>query len=62
MEKKICKKCGRELPLSKFKNNHLSKDGHADTCNCCVVRKRKMTMSKAIEAIVTPPSQKVILC
>ena len=28
-------KCGRELPLSEFPRNALSKDGHINTCKTC---------------------------
>ena len=29
---KICKKCGKELPITEFGNNPMSKDGHINTC------------------------------
>lgn len=32
---KVCMKCGRELPLSEFPRNALSKDGHINTCKTC---------------------------
>lgn len=32
---KVCRKCGRELPLSEFPRNALSKDGHINTCKTC---------------------------
>lgn len=34
METKICKKCGRELPVEKFKKTRWG--GYASTCNDCV--------------------------
>jgi hypothetical protein len=35
MNTKICKKCGKELPLSEFGLNYLSKNGHISTCKRC---------------------------
>ena len=32
---KVCKKCGRELPLSEFPKNRHSKDGYLNTCKTC---------------------------
>lgn len=32
---KVCRKCGRELPLSEFPRTALSKDGHINTCKTC---------------------------
>lgn len=34
METKICKKCGRELPIEKFKKTRWG--SYASTCNDCV--------------------------
>ena len=53
MEKKVCKVCGRELPLSHFRKNHLSQDGYVSTCTQCVTRKRKEGEDKTLD--VTPP-------
>lgn len=40
-ETKVCKVCGRELPLTKFR---LSKCGNpVDTCNECIASKRAET-------------------
>lgn len=38
MEKttKVCKECGRELPIEQFRANPRCKDGHLDTCNDCM--------------------------
>lgn len=33
---KVCSKCGRELPLTKFSPNKASKDGHIGRCKDCV--------------------------
>lgn len=35
METKVCKKCGKELPLSEFGLNPMSKDGHINSCKRC---------------------------
>lgn len=35
METKVCKHCGRELPLSDFYTNSKAKDGHATYCKVC---------------------------
>lgn len=35
-ETKVCKKCGRELPITKFSLNKASKDGHVGQCKDCV--------------------------
>lgn len=43
MEKKICEKCGRELPLASFAKHHLSKDGHMAYCNSCREESRKQS-------------------
>lgn len=32
---KVCRKCGRELPLSEFPRSAKSKDGHINTCKTC---------------------------
>ena len=32
---KVCRKCGRELPLSEFPKNRRSKDGHHNICKTC---------------------------
>lgn len=35
METKVCKKCGRELPISDFYTNSRAKDGLATYCKEC---------------------------
>lgn len=35
-ETKVCKKCGRELPITEFALNKTSKDGHVGKCRDCV--------------------------
>lgn len=41
METKICKKCGRELPLSEFHKHKGMKDGYINECKECVKKYRK---------------------
>ena len=36
METKICKKCGKELPVDKFYKNKSQKDGLGYYCKDCV--------------------------
>lgn len=36
METKICKKCGKELPLDKFYKNKSQKDGLGYYCKDCI--------------------------
>lgn len=36
METKICKKCGKELPVDKFYKNKSQKDGIGYYCKDCV--------------------------
>ena len=35
METKVCKKCGRELPLDQYFRNKATKDGHDSQCKEC---------------------------
>lgn len=35
METKVCKHCGRELPVSDFYTNSRAKDGYATYCKVC---------------------------
>ena len=54
-ETKVCKKCGRELPITKFTLNKTSKDGHVGKCRDCVnayqrenyARKKSKTLARA---------------
>lgn len=51
---KVCKECGRELPLSVFRPNHKSKDGHLNTCKYCMSKKMKKQEDELLEGIVGP--------
>lgn len=55
MEKKKCKVCGRELPLSDFKRNSLSPDGYVNTCTACQNKKRRSNIKNNELDVVTPP-------
>ena len=35
METKVCRKCGRELPITEFYKNKLYKDGYMTICKKC---------------------------
>lgn len=41
METKVCKVCGKELPINEFGVNNRSKDGHTNKCKSCVQKLRK---------------------
>lgn len=56
METKLCKVCGRELPLTAFKNTRWG--GHRVTiCNACVKEKRAQIRYERshIVGVKTPP-------
>lgn len=50
MEKstKICKDCGRELPLEMFSKNKGMKDGHINSCKDCVREKERLRKNQII--------------
>lgn len=49
METKVCKDCGRELPLSAFKKTRWG--GYAGTCNECVREKRTQTRYDRVNSV-----------
>lgn len=54
-ETKVCKKCGRELPITEFALNKNLKDGHVGQCKDCLnayqrenyARKKGKTLARA---------------
>lgn len=44
---KVCKVCGKELPLNNYKRNKFSPDGFVHTCKTCVAKKYRKTRSNA---------------
>ena len=42
-EKKVCKRCGRELPLSEFTPCSLMPDGYLNKCKYCVEMDRSLS-------------------
>ena len=54
METKICKQCGRELPLDSFDKHHVSKDGHMAYCNSCREEQRKQSPLGGAKLTVKP--------
>jgi hypothetical protein len=65
METKICKKCGRELPLENFSKNAKTKDGLQNHCRACAseysrnIWKRKKAQKKESERIEFEKKYKV---
>ena len=51
IDKKVCKKCGRILPLSMFHRNKKSKGGYRNTCKDCVKEYTKIYNEKNKEII-----------
>lgn len=48
-EKKVCKECGRELPLSEFAKHDKAKDGHMSVCKEC--RRRKSSKASEVNPL-----------
>jgi hypothetical protein len=65
METKICKKCGRELPLENFSKNAKTKDGLQNHCRACAseysrqIWQRKKAQKKENERIEFEKKHKV---
>lgn len=47
---KVCKICGRELPLDSFPKHPRTKDGHTTICADCFRTKNAASIQKAIDA------------
>ena len=46
---KVCKVCGKELPIEMFRKNTKSKDGYTDTCIECINVKIRAGFNKKKE-------------
>lgn len=53
METKVCKSCGKELPLEDFPKNKGCKDGHTNFCKICTREKRRTRLGISIEVLQT---------
>lgn len=47
---KVCKVCGKELPIDMFRKNNKSKDGYTDTCIDCINVKIRAGFNKKKDA------------
>ena len=47
---KVCKVCGKELPIEMFRKNNKSKDGYTDTCFDCINVKIRAGFNKRKDA------------
>ena len=47
---KVCKVCGKELPIEMFRKNTKSKDGYTDTCIECINVKIRAGFNKKKDA------------
>lgn len=47
---KVCKVCGKELPIEMFRKNNKSKDGYTDTCFDCINVKIRAGFNKKKDA------------
>lgn len=59
MSTKICKECGRELPLEQFSKNPGMKDGHVNICKDC---QREQRRRRRESNIYTPTEAVSITC
>ena len=57
METKVCKECGRELPVENFKMSRWG--GRVDVCTECATRKLRENKAKRKEAERVEKEQKV---
>lgn len=57
MGKKVCKVCGRELPLSEFYKAKGYKDGHKNECKECCLEQQKQYRQDNREAIAEQKKQ-----
>ena len=57
---KVCKVCGKELPIEMFRKNNKSKDGYTDTCFDCINVKIRAGFNKRKDAQKKPKSEEPI--
>lgn len=57
---KVCKVCGKELPIEMFRKNNKSKDGYTDTCFDCINVKIRAGFNKKKDAHKKPKSEEPI--
>lgn len=57
---KVCKVCGKELPIEMFRKNTKSKDGYTDTCFDCINVKIRAGFNKRKDAQETPKAEEPI--
>ena len=57
---KVCKVCGKELPIEMFRKNNKSKDGYTDTCIDCINVKIRAGFNKKKDAQETPKAEEPI--
>lgn len=54
---KVCKVCGKELPIEMFRKNNKSKDGYTDTCIDCINVKIRAGFNKKKDAQKKPKAE-----
>ena len=57
---KVCKVCGKELPIEMFRRNIKSKDGYTDTCIDCINVKIRAGFNKKKDVQQKPKSEEPI--
>lgn len=59
---KICKECGRELPISQFNKNSGMKDGHVNICKDCQRVQRQLRRGQIITPAMTEGTMRCPVC
>lgn len=64
--KKICKRCGQELPIENYAKNARSKDGYKHICNGCMSKALKASFAaakdyKQAESVIELPAETVVV-
>ena len=54
---KVCKVCGKELPIEMFRKNIKSKDGYTDTCIDCINVKIRAGFNKKKDVQEKPKAE-----